>query len=198
MRLKELKCINCGAKLKVNPEDEMATCQYCKTRFSVESAYNDGYKYQKGVLDAQQEHMDKQMDDLKKSGPFKFVKIFIIIVTSIIIISFLTTFIFIFGGFSHLKNNSGIIGSQIKSSFNNYYENHIGKQSGFWIESLINEVIENNTTNSRKITITFEERIYTTTSELKEVLSSIDNNKDYFVELEYTDGYVSNIIITNM
>ena len=40
MKLVEMKCTNCGAKLKVNPDSSEATCKYCRANFK----FDDGVK----------------------------------------------------------------------------------------------------------------------------------------------------------
>ena len=65
MRLKELKCKNCGATLEVEENAQQVKCKFCNTTFAVEDAYTDGYKYEKGRLKAQNEQLEKHMENAK-------------------------------------------------------------------------------------------------------------------------------------
>lgn len=64
MKLVELKCKNCGATLKVDPESEEITCKYCQTTFKLDDEVKhvkfdnmeqNGYEFEKGRIRAQQE-----------------------------------------------------------------------------------------------------------------------------------------------
>ena len=62
MRLKELKCKNCGATLKVEENVDKVKCDFCHTSFAVEDAYHDGYKFEKGRMQAQNEQFEKNIE----------------------------------------------------------------------------------------------------------------------------------------
>lgn len=70
MKLKELKCENCGADLKINSETKEVKCEYCHTKFKVdhgmffEDMEQAGYEFEKGKLRAQKEHRDQQLKSL--------------------------------------------------------------------------------------------------------------------------------------
>ena len=90
MELKELRCKNCGAKIEVNEGTRMVTCKYCNTTFSTDDDYSAGYEYTKGVLKAQEEQLEKNMELFYKGPIFKFEKIvrnLIFIFAGIIIIA---------------------------------------------------------------------------------------------------------------
>lgn len=68
MKLVEMKCKNCGAKLKVDEDVKEANCQFCGAEFKIDDEvqhvkYDDmeqaGYEFEKGKLRAQQEHKEK-------------------------------------------------------------------------------------------------------------------------------------------
>ena len=57
MKLVEMKCKNCGAKLKVNSEVKEANCQFCGAEFKIDDevqhhklddAEQTGYELEKG------------------------------------------------------------------------------------------------------------------------------------------------------
>lgn len=78
MKLVEMKCKNCGAKLEVNTDSNEAYCQFCGTEFKIDDEaqhikYDDmeqaGYEFEKGKIRARQEHKDSvsvQPDSLFK------------------------------------------------------------------------------------------------------------------------------------
>lgn len=64
MKLIEMKCKNCGAKLKVNPEEKKANCQFCGAEFKIDDevqhhklddAEQTGYELEKGKIRAREE-----------------------------------------------------------------------------------------------------------------------------------------------
>lgn len=64
MKLIEMKCKNCGAKLKVNPEEKDANCQFCGAEFKIDDetihhklddAEQMGYELEKGKIRAREE-----------------------------------------------------------------------------------------------------------------------------------------------
>ena len=59
MKLVELKCKNCGATLKADPELDEITCKYCQTTFKMDNEVKhvkfdnmeqNGYEFEKGVI----------------------------------------------------------------------------------------------------------------------------------------------------
>ena len=81
MKLVELKCKNCGAQLKVEEGTAQVKCEFCGSTFSVDDAYNEGYKYTKGVLKAHSEQMEEDFNkaqDLMDSFISRFDSISII------------------------------------------------------------------------------------------------------------------------
>ena len=92
MELKELKCKNCGAKLEVEEGATEVTCKFCGTTFSIDDAYTQGYKYTKGVLKAQSEQMEENLNTaqefLKNSSFGKTSKVFSVVFATIFILIF--------------------------------------------------------------------------------------------------------------
>ena len=80
MKLVELKCKNCGATLKVDPESEEITCKYCQTTFKLDDEVKhvkfddmeqNGYEFEKGRIRAQQESKTNQSATINYSQPQK-------------------------------------------------------------------------------------------------------------------------------
>ena len=69
MKLVELKCKNCHAKLEINPELNEYTCKYCDSSFKVDDEVKhiklddmeqNGYEFEMGRIRAQRENQKKQ------------------------------------------------------------------------------------------------------------------------------------------
>ena len=82
-------------------------------------------------------------------------------------------------------------------SFNQKFAQYEGSQRGTTIMSLLQTVLSNNvsaTDDSRKVEVTGD---FTMSKDDTEApLDSVDNSSTYNVQLEYTEGVVSKIIIT--
>lgn len=72
MKLVEMKCKNCGANLKVNPEDKDVKCTFCNTSFKIDDEvkhikYDDmeqsGYEFEKGKIRAREEAKQAKIDE---------------------------------------------------------------------------------------------------------------------------------------
>ena len=72
MKLIEMKCKNCGAKLKVNPEKKEAHCEFCGVDFKIDDEvhhikYDDmeqsGYEFEKGKIRAREESEQKKIQE---------------------------------------------------------------------------------------------------------------------------------------
>lgn len=71
MKLIEMKCKNCGAKLKVNTEEKVANCQFCGAEFKIDdevkhykldNAEQIGYELEKGKIRAREEAKQAKID----------------------------------------------------------------------------------------------------------------------------------------
>ena len=72
MKLVEMKCKNCGAKLKVNAEVKEANCQFCGTEFKIDDevqhhklddAEQMGYELEKGKIRAREEAKQAKIEE---------------------------------------------------------------------------------------------------------------------------------------
>ena len=146
MRLMELKCKNCGAKLKIEDNVKKVTCKYCNTEFSVEDAYNDGYNFEKGRMKAQTEQLEEINNIMTNNPLFKnfFSSDHSLIIPAVIsIIIFLSIYIFIT---TSLKSMNSIDSFEV-ARFNNSFEIYVGTNNGLQVSSLIDEVQTNNRKN---------------------------------------------------
>lgn len=95
MELKELKCKNCGASLKVEEDVTQVKCNFCDTTFAIEDAYTEAYKAAKGKFKAAEEHFEKAgkaAEPIVKT--FGIMYLVFIVVFVIIFVMILATMIF--------------------------------------------------------------------------------------------------------
>ena len=200
MKLVELKCNNCGAQLKVEEGTSQVKCEFCGSTFSVDDAYNEGYKYTKGVLKARSEQMEEDFNkaqDLMDSFIGKPSRVFSIIFVIIFILIFAFIGYHMYVGFSDSRNSRD---SFEIDSFNTPYETDAGKRSGFFIVGTLDDIVTNNKTNkSHIITVVYNDITTTEEKEIKEIRNKLSDRKDYDVSLDYdSDGYVNKYTIEDI
>lgn len=200
MKLVELKCNNCGAQLKVEEGTSQVKCEFCGSTFSVDDAYNEGYKYTKGVLKARSEQMEEDFNkaqDLMDSFIGKPSKVFFIAFVAIFILIFAFIGYHMYVGFSDSRNSRD---SFEIDSFNTPYETDAGKRSGFFIVGTLDDIVTNNKTNkSHIITVVYNDITTTEEKEIKEIRNKLSDRKDYDVSLDYdSNGYVNKYTIEDI
>jgi len=191
MRLKELKCKNCGASLKVEENVSQVECEYCHTKFAVEDAYQDGYKFEKGRMKAHSEQLEKGLEHAKGIiGPIgkifaaqyiasAIIGITIFVVAIIMIIVIAT------------KQGSSVDDFDIRR-FNNTYEMYMGTEYGSSVGRLIDEVSTNNKKDKEHLIIIVYKDVNTKEpEEMKEIKKQLDDWTKYEVTFEYDeDGFI--------
>ena len=200
MKLVELKCNNCGAQLKVEEGTSQVKCEFCGSTFSVDDAYNEGYKYTKGVLKAHSEQMEEDFNkaqDLMDSFIGKPSRVFSIAFVAIFILIFAFIGYHMYVGFSDSRNSRD---SFEVNSFNTPYETDAGKRSGFFIVGTLDDIVTNNKTNkSHIITVVYNDITTTEEKEIKEIRNKLSDRKDYDVSLDYdSNGYVNKFTIEDI
>ena len=200
MKLVELKCNNCGAQLKVEEGTSQVKCEFCGSTFSVDDAYNEGYKYTKGVLKARSEQMEEDFNkaqDLMDSFIGKPSRVFSIAFVVIFILIFAFIGYHMYVGFSDSRNSRD---SFEIDSFNTPYETDAGKRSGFFIVGTLDDIVTNNKTNkSHIITVVYNDITTTEEKSIKEIRNMLSENKDYDVSLDYdSNGYVNKYTIEDI
>ena len=197
MKLRELKCKNCGAKLKVEENISKVECEFCHTSFAVDDAYHDGYKFEKGRMKAQSEHFDESLEKAKEIiQPFGKVFIAHSVVSFAI---FFIIFIFIIIGvftFAVSQSNNSVDEFDIRQ-FNNKYEMYVGTESGFMISKLIDEVVANNKKDKEhQITFIYKEINTSNPDEIKNIKSQLNSVAQYEVSLEYDEvGFIYQVMV---
>ena len=180
--MKKLKCESCGGDIEVDEKKEFATCPFCQT------------KYQ---LNEKKEIYIKMDEDIKEAalGVFKRNEKVGKIVGVIFAIIFIIAAAFI--GYNVYTQMSGTSSFDIKS-FNNKYEIHKGTQSKTSVSSLLDDIVTNNKTNKRKITVVFgkvnttdPDEIVAIKKDLKDMLSA-----EYEIGFDYDDkGFIEKVTI---
>lgn len=200
MKLVELKCNNCGAQLKVEEGTSQVKCEFCGSTFSVDDAYNEGYKYTKGVLKAHSEQME---EDFNKAQDL--IDDFIGKPSKVFSIAFVAIFILIFGFIGYriyttFTDNEKEHDSFEVNSFNTPYETDAGKRSGFFIVGTLDDIVTNNKTNkSHIIAVVYNGITATEEKSIKEIRNMLSENKDYDVSLDYdSNGYVNKFTIEDI
>lgn len=206
MRLKELNCKNCGASLKVEENATQVKCEFCHTTFAIEDAYTDGYKYEKGRLKAQNEHLEKQMENAKGIlAPIGKVFAAHYIITAVAgIVIFLVvaitaiTMIFSFNKDSDTssKHDDDVVEDMkdIMSEFdirrfNNDLDLYRGTQFGSTIGRLLDEISSNNKKNvNTQVTVVYKEITTKDPEEIRNIKNQIGDWTEYEVTFEYNDA----------
>ena len=196
MRLKELKCKNCGASLNVEENVSQVECEYCHTKFAVEDAYQDGYKFEKGRMKARNEQLEKGFEQAKGIiGPIgkAFAAQYIItaIISVVIFVGVFVTIIVI-----AVKQSNDVDDFDIRR-FNNTYEMYTGTEYGSSVGRLIDEVSTNNKKEKeRTITIKYKEITTKDPEQMKEIKKQLDDWTKYEVTFEYDeDGFIYQALI---
>lgn len=205
MRLKELKCKNCGATVKIEENQQQAKCEFCHTTFAVEDAYNDGYKFEKGRMQAQNEQIEKTMEHAKnflENSPFSKLFAAHYIVTAVIgIIVFIIIAVIAFTTISSFNKekpsrDNGIVDDMNNfmsdfdvRMFNNNLEMYKGTEYGSNVGRLLDEIITNNKKDTiNQVTVDFKNHSTKDPEEIKEIKKELDDWTKYEVSFDYNDA----------
>lgn len=201
MKFVELKCKNCGAKLEVEEGTTQVTCKFCDTTFSIDDAYTQGYKYTKGVLKAQDEQYEKDLErakDFMKNNPVAKSSRIMSIIFAII---FFLVFCFIgYNIYNDFYADRSTDNRFEVSSFNTPYENDAGRRSGFFLINTLDGIVTNNKKNKEHvITVVYKDITTTEETDIKKIRDSLSSNRDYDVSLDYdSNGYVNKFTIADI
>ena len=179
--MKKLRCESCGGELRVEENNEYASCDYCRTRYKLNEDKTIVIKIDDSIKDA--------CNNVgKKVIPLAFVGVTLVIIFIV--------------GFGVLMS-SQIFGDNDNdkfdiSSFNNQFEMTKGTEPTYFVGILLDEVSESNKKNKRKVTVVYNE-ISTDDSEKIVNLKHKLNASAYEVKHEYdSKGYINKIIIEDI
>lgn len=195
MRLKELKCENCGASIKVEENTLQAKCEFCQTTFAVEDSYHDGYRFEKGRMKAQDERLEKKVEhakDIIEPVGKAFAVQFIVSKIVGIIIFIVVIAIVILGCVFIQKRSENSFDEFDINRFNSSYELYTGTESGSSVGRLIDKVSTNNKKDKKhQITIKYKEISTKDPEKMKEIKKQLDQWTKYEVSFEYDkDGFI--------
>lgn len=196
MRIKELKCKNCGAKLEVLEDAKKVDCKFCNSSFYIEDSYDEGYKYEKGRLKAQKEQYKDNVQDVAKVSKvilFIFIVMFMLIVTFIGFIGYKIV--------SSITKNADNI-NKVENDFDAEYFNSTlsylgGTKSGFFLTPYLELIVKSNKENKdHQITIKFKEIHSNKEEDIVNVKKQLDDSTKYEVSVNYDEkGYINEVII---
>lgn len=206
MRLKELKCKNCGATLEVEENAQQVKCKFCNTTFAVEDAYTDGYKYEKGRLKAQNEQLEKHMENAKgilaPVGKIFAAHYIITAVVGIVIFLIIAitgiSMVFSFNKDKDtIRNNDDAVVEDMENfmsefdirRFNNNFEMYKGTEYGSSVGRLLDEIATNNKKNAdNQVTVVFKETTTKDPEEMKNIKKQLGDWTEYEVSFDYNDA----------
>ena len=206
MRLKELKCKNCGATLEVEENAQQVKCKFCNTTFAVEDAYTAGYKYEKGRLKAQNEQLEKHIENAKgilaPVGNVFAAHYIITAVVGIVIFLFIAitgiSMVFSFNKDKDtIRNNDDAVVEDMENfmsefdirRFNNNFEMYKGTEYGSSVGRLLDEISTNNKKNAKnQVTVVFKETTTKDPEEMKNIKKQLGDWTEYEVSFDYNDA----------
>ena len=196
MRLKELKCKNCGASIKVDKNSSQVKCDFCNTEFTVEDAYHEGYKFEKGRMKAQDERLEQKTEQVKGIlGPlgkaFALQYVITAVISAVVFIAIVIMIIFF------VTRQANTVDEFELNRFNSVYEMYTGTGYGSSVGRLIDEVSTNNKKDKEhKITIKYNDVSTQEPDEMLEIKKQLDDWTKYEVIFEYDeDGFIYQAII---
>ncbi len=208
MELKEIKCKNCGAKLKIEENEKIATCDFCGAKFSVEDEYSKAYHATKGAFDAQ---MDSFKELTSKMPGFKYTRIFITIFSVVMLGIIITLSVSSFMSFNKTSKRissdsttNEAYSKQVKQieiqSFNGAIELANGKSAELLISKTLDDIIVSNKKNKdHKIVVKYKDISTNEEDGIVEIRDSLKENKQYNVSLDYdSEGYINVFTITDI
>lgn len=188
--MKKLKCSSCGGNLKVEDNKEYAVCEYCGSRYKLNEDLNINLKMDDSVRNIFGGGF-AQMDGFSK-GASKVIIVFAIGMISIIAMTMFFRF-----GHDFSSNPTSNIESNTKADvdhFNFQFYGANGTNTAFLVKKTLDDIIQSNKTNDRKVILDFEGNETTDESEIINIKHSLSGS--YEVSLNYDDvGYIYKISV---
>lgn len=219
MELKELKCKNCGANLKVEQDAKDVTCNFCHTTFSIETMEKSGYEFEKGRIKAQKEEMNnnfnatkdainKTISDININGEdvgkaakglgiiFGIIAVIIFIVAAGIIITVISSFNEVDkkadNGFKTISDKAAV------NSFNNDFEIYEGSEPLTFVKNALENVVVVNQKGDHIIEVVYKDTKTTDIEEIKNLKNSLTNDR-YGISYDYgDDGYINKLTLVDV
>ncbi len=189
MKFVAAKCPNCGAKIKVDIDQKVYTCNYC--RYDIILDDGTSINEQPNTLNKEKLLLhQKNIQKLMMIPIIMFITIFSI-VTIFMLVGFLT--------FNEVKNEIIEPSNNTfeKEQFNMFIDD-VGVLNNSLVKFLLNDVIENLTTYDKEITIVYNGTSYSEIAEIMNIVVEVESNSftSYSVLNEKdNEGYINKIII---
>lgn len=178
--MKKMKCESCGANLKIDEKGEYAYCSFCRAKYKLKEDLNVNLNL--NMDDNMKGFIEKPMK-YAKTG-LKIYMIFFAIIFVVVLTIIVSTFVIIG------EKVSGPSSFDI-SSHNSSLELYSGKQSKFFIESLLDNINTNNKTNDIIVTVKFDNKEYSESEDIIMLKQMLDN-KSYEIDFEYNSkGFIT-------
>ena len=82
------------------------------------------------------------------------------------------------------------------TTHNNKFEEKVGVQNSADVRRMINDIIQNNSSSDHKITVKYNDKVYSETKEIAGIVSKLDVFKNYLVTFNYDEyGFVNEAVI---
>lgn len=207
MELKELKCKNCGASLKVENDKKEVTCKFCNTTFAVETAEKTGYEFEKGRIKAQKEEASNSMKsatnaladvDGNKVSKSIGLTIGIVAIAIFVVVAVIIFFVFtsIHKSIDSMKDNDVFDTVEVED-FNGTFELYSGTVGKLFVEEALDTAIKANKKGKHKVTVIYNDIKTTDTDEITKLKQSLESNKTYEVEYDYDeDGFINKLTLS--
>ena len=180
--MKKLKCESCGGDIEIDESKNLATCPFCNTKYQLNETKNVYLKVD---------------EDIKKAALGAFERNQKI--SKVMFLIFGVFFVFIFGivAYNIFKQTTGTSEFDIRS-FNSKYEINKGTEVKENVNNLIDNIVTNNKTNKRKITVVFNGESITDPDKLVAIKKELKNwpRYEYEVGFDYDkDGFIEKATI---
>lgn len=177
--MKKLRCENCNGELKIEDNNEYAYCNYCRTRYKLNEDKTVVFK------------IDDSVKDVYESTTKMITPIALVISVMIFI------FAILFGIGVYKLMGGGKPSEYEIRSYNSELEMYKGTQSKFFIDYLIDDIVERNSKNKRQITVEYNDISTSNVDEISDLKNKLDK---YFYEIKFeydSKGFINKTIITD-
>ena len=217
--MKKMRCTSCGAELKVKDDKEYAICEHCGSSYKLNEDVNINIKVDDNVKEVINNGL----------GTAKHFSKFMLIPVGIFVLFFICGIVFAFkseADFNKRQEQSEQEQAErqkeeekkreeiekqakdaaekakekaAKESFNFQFVNAAGTKNGFSLRGILDDVIESNKENERKVMVVYNGNSTTDESEIINIKHSLGEWTDYEVIVNKDDsGYINEIKIENI
>lgn len=194
--MEKLRCTSCGAELQIEDNKEYAVCNHCGSKYKLNEDLNINIKLDDNV----KEVLNTSFGTVKHMSKFMFVPIIMFVVIAGLIIYFAITSM----NNTRKTNEDNQKKSEEKYNqqeeilkrdmFNSQFMNDNGTKSAFFLKSTLDEIVQSNKTNDKKVTLVYDGKETTDEKEIINIKQSLDGN--YEVSFNYDEaGYINKIVV---